>query len=211
MSDLLNASLGDALAAVAPRLSDADLNAWWDALEPAMDAAGINTPRRAAAFLGQVAEETGGFSTLAENLNYSAPRMCQVWPSRFPTLAAATPYARNPQKLAARVYANRLGNGDESSGDGWTYRGRGLIQLTGKALYTQFGQSCGKTAAEAAAFLETKEGAAASAAWYWGMRHLNPLADAWNLSGITKLVNGGLTNLQTRITLSNAALHALGA
>ncbi len=211
MNDLLNASLGDALAAVAPDLSDADVDAWADALAPAMGAAGITTPRRAAAFLGQVAEESGGFSTLTEDLTYTAQRMCQVWPARFPCVAAATPYAGNPQRLACHVYAGRLGNGVEATGDGWTYRGRGLIQLTGRALYEQFGASCSRTAEQAAAYLETKEGAAASATWYWSLRKLNPLADTWSITAITRMVNGGTTNLADRIRLSNAALRTLSA
>lgn len=203
--------LKDAIAAAAPALSNDDVLAWSAALRPALDKADVNTPRRITVFLGQVSKETGGFRMLSEDLNYSAARLCAVWPRHFPSLAVATPYAHQPEKLANFVYAERLGNGPEASGDGWRFRGRGLIQLTGRALYADFGATCGRSPEDAAAYLETKEGAAASAAYFWSRADLNPLADAWAIDAVTQKVNGGATDLSTRISLSTAALAALDA
>ena len=120
----------------APQMSQifvhcAQPDAWVAALNPAMSDFDITTPPRTAAFLSQIAYESGEFNHLLENLNYSAQRLVQVWPSRFPTLPVAIPYAGDPEKLANFIYANRLGNGPPASGDGWKYRGRGLIQLDG--------------------------------------------------------------------------------
>src|SRR4029453_2056107 len=112
-----------------------DVPGWTAALNKAMDRFEINSIQRIAAFLAQLAHESGEFERLRESLNYSAERLTKVWPNRFPTVAAAEPFARNEQKLGNKVYANRLGNGDEASGDGFRYRGRGLIQLTGRANY----------------------------------------------------------------------------
>jgi predicted chitinase len=198
-----------AVGAVAPTV-DADV--WAAALAVPMATYAIAaTDNRLAAFMGQVAEETGGFTVMQENLHYQAARLCAVWPGRFPSLTDAEPYAMNPEKLANKVYAGRLGNGDEASGDGYRFRGMGLIQLTGRSLFTSFGRTVGKSAEDAAAWCLTPEGAAASACWYWATRKLNPYADAWEITEITKLVNGGLTNLDTRLRLSNAALAAIKA
>lgn len=203
-------ALPAAIKAVAPKLPADQVAAWAAAFAAPMTKAGMTTARRAAAFLGQLAEETGEFTVFQENLNYSAARLMQVWPSRFPTLAVANTYQHNPQKLASYVYANRLGNGDAASGDGWIFRGAGPIQLTGKSTFAAFGATVGKTAEEAAAYVQTPEGGAASACWYWTSRSLNPLADAWNISGITTKVNGGLTNEAVRLSLSETELKAFG-
>jgi putative chitinase len=204
-------ALPAALRAVAPALADADVTVWLAALLPDMRSSGLVTPRRIAAFLGQVAEESGGFTRLEEDLDYTALRLCQVWPSRFPNIDLARPFEHAPEALANHVYAGRLGNGDAASGDGWRFRGAGLIQLTGRTLYAQFAAAVGRAPEDAAAWLATAAGAAASACWYWTIRgHLNELADAWDIAGVTQRVNGGETNLATRIRLSNAALAALG-
>src|SRR6266478_6124926 len=129
------------LAAFLPALRLAD--EWTAALNAAMDRFEINTPYRAAAFLAQVAHESGELQRLVENLSYTAARLCAVWPNRFATVDAAQPYERNPERLANYVYARRLGNGDVASGDGWKFRGRGLIQLTGRGNY----RSCGTAVA----------------------------------------------------------------
>jgi putative chitinase len=195
------------LRVVAPHLTAPLVDTWTAALAHPMQVAQMNTPKRVCAAIGQFAEESGGFSVMQENLNYSAARMMQVWPSRFPTLESAQPYANNPEKLADLVYSGRLGNGTPESGDGWRFRGEGLIELTGRALDTQFAQSVGMTVDQAAAWMLTPPGAAASACWYWTIRGgLNELADAWEISAITQKVNGGLTNLQTRLNYSNEAL-----
>jgi putative chitinase len=205
------AVLPAAIRTVAPKLSVADVQAWAAALAPAMQAVQINTPRRAALFLGNLAEETGGFQAFQENLHYTtAARLCAVWPSRFPSVAAATPYLNNPEKLANHVYAGRLGNGDEASGDGWRYRGQGPIQLTGKSTFAAWGTTMGKSADEAAAIILTPAGGAQSACWYWNTRNLNPLADAWNVPGVTQKINGGLTNEALRLQLSTEELKVFG-
>jgi putative chitinase len=134
-----------------------------------------------------------------------------VWPREFPTVESAQPYIDNPEKLADVVYADRLGNGDASSGDGWEFRGEGLIQLTGRSLFTTFGETVGKSPEDTAAWLLTPEGAAASACWYWNTRNLNPLADAWEVTRTTVVINGGTTNLADRLRLCNAALAAIQA
>lgn len=197
-----------ALAAVAPSAAGGD--AWIAALAPAMEKYNIAcSPHRIAMFIGQVAEESG-FHPVEEDLYYStAERIHEVWPSRFPTLAAARPFVGQPQKLANRVYASRLGNGNELSGDGWKFRGAGLIQLTGRTAFTSFGATVGKTPEEAAAWCLTKEGAAESACWFWSKNNLNSLADAWDITRATERINGGLTNLAQRKKLCNQALSAM--
>lgn len=193
------------LAAIAPR---ADPAVWAAALADPMRSSGIVTPRRIAMFLGQCAEESGGFRVLQEDLIYTASRLCQVWPDRFPTLARAQPYACNPTALGNLVYANRMGNGDEASGDGYRFRGRGLIQLTGRDMVTRFlGSQPDKT--HGPEWLATPAGAAASACWFWSTRQLNPLADAWDVVSVTSRINGGLDGLGTRDATTSAALAVL--
>jgi putative chitinase len=199
-----------AIAAVAPRLSVADRQDWQQVLAPSMAKASIVTPRTVAAFLGQCAVESGGFRDLEENLWYSAGRLCQVWPARFPDPALAAPYAGQPQSLADLVYANRLGNGDVGSGDGWRFRGRGLIQITGRDNYTRFAASVGMDLDAAAAFAGTKAGAAATATWFWNTAELTALAASWAIDRITLKINGGLLGAAERSRLCEAALRAIG-
>lgn len=199
-----------AVKALAPKLSAQVVDRWCAALIPEFVKAGVTTQKRIAAFLGQVAVESADFTALTENLYYTAPRLCAVWPSRFPNAVTAAPYAGEPEKLANHVYAGRMGNGDEATGDGWMFRGGGLIDLTGRATYTLFAQSCGKTVEEASDWVRTIEGAAASAVWFWSSHELNALADTWSIQSITEKVNGGLTDLATRVANSNIALRALG-
>jgi len=116
---------------------------WIDAINETFDRFDISTPERQACFLGQCAHESGGFTALKENLNYSAEGLTKVWPKRFPSLDVAQPYHRNPEKIANKVYADRMGNGNEASGEGFKYRGRGLIQLTGKDNYRACGEALG--------------------------------------------------------------------
>ncbi len=205
------ASLTRALSAVAPALNLNDLSAWTSLLSAKFAAAQITTPRRIAAFLGQTAAESGGFRRLEEDLGYSAPRLCQVWPSRFPTLASAQPFAFRPEALANQVYANRMGNGDAASGDGWRFRGRGLIQLTGRAAYERFAASCGLGLDDVINAAATADGAARTAIWFWESNGLNGLADAWALDRITMRINGGMQGAAERVTLCDAALRMLGA
>lgn len=203
MTDVLD-NLAPALRSVAPSV---DATVWGPLLTAAMRAADITTARRVAAFLGQCSEESGGFTALSENLNYSATRMMQVWPSRFPNLAAAAPYANNPEALANNVYGGRLGNAE--AGDGWRFRGGGLLQVTGRTNYTVLAAALDMSVEDAAGFVRTPEGAARSAAWVWTWMAINPLADGWLLTAMTQKLNGGLVNLQSRIRLCNAAMTAL--
>lgn len=169
----------------------------------------FDNPKRMAAFLAQIAHESGGFNFVKENLNYSAQALRRTWPRRFTTLAIAQQYARNPEKIANKVYANRMGNGPESSGDGYKFRGRGLIQLTGKDNYSRFARSIGKTLDETIAYLETAEGAVASAAWYWDVNKLNIYADKDDFVGLTRRINGGTIGLADRQHHYDIALRAL--
>jgi putative chitinase len=148
---------------------------WHHALEQLLPDYEINTPQRIAAFIAQCAHESGEFVFLKENLNYKAPSLRKIFPKYFPTDEMANQYASKPNKaeaIANRVYANRMGNGDEQSGDGYRYCGRGLIQLTGKDNYTFFAGSLGISVEEAAEYLQTFEGAAQSACWFWETNNL---------------------------------------
>jgi len=158
----------------------------------------INTPKRVAAFLAQCGHESGGFVFVTENLNYSASGLMRVFPKYFPNQDIAKQYERNPQKIASRVYANRMGNGSEASGEGHAYRGRGILQLTGKDNYFWFAASLEITPQQAAEYLETFEGAAQSACWFWETNKLNALADAGDFVTMTKRINGGTIGLKDR-------------
>lgn len=168
----------------------------------------IGTPKRQAAFIGQCAVESANFTRLQENLNYSAQRLTQVWPSRFPSIEAATPYANNPEKLANFVYAGRMGNLQD--GDGWQFHGRGLIQLTGRENYENCGNGIGVDLINDPDLLLTPQYAALSAGWFWGKRGLNALADTQEYGTMTRRINGGTTALEERIAKITKALQVLG-
>lgn len=187
------------------------LDHWYEALEQLLDDYEINTPLRVAHFVAQCAHESGNFVFIKENLNYKAASLRKVFGKYFPTDELAAAYANKPQMIANRVYANRMGNGDEASGDGWRYCGRGLIQLTGKDNYTFFAGSLGITVEEASEYLETFEGAAQSACWYWEQNNLNRFADANDVKGLTRAINGGYIGLEDRQRHTEHALHILGA
>jgi putative chitinase len=148
---------------------------------------------------------------VSENLNYKAESLMKVFPKYFHDIDTARAYQKQPQKIANRIYANRMGNGDESSGDGFRYRGRGLIQLTGKENYTWFAASLEISVQEAAEYLETFEGAAQSACWFWENNSLNKWADAGDIVKMTKIINGGTIGLEDRKKHYEHALHILGA
>ena len=158
----------------------------------------INTPKRVAAFLAQCGHESGGFVFVTENLNYSASGLMRVFPKYFPDLTIAKQYERNPKKIASRVYANRMGNGDEASEQGWIFRGRGILQLTGKDNYFWFGASLDLTPEQASEYLETFEGAAQSACWFWETNKLNKFVDGNDFKGLTRAINGGYIGLADR-------------
>lgn len=187
------------------------VNYWADALNQLLPDYEINTPERVAAFVAQCAHESGGFRFLKENLNYKSESLLKTFPKYFPTKELAAAYAKQPAKIANRVYANRMGNGNEASGDGFRYCGRGLIQLTGKDNYTWFAASLEIPVAEAAEYLETFEGAAQSACWFWETNNLNKEADSGDIKLMTRKINGGYIGLDDRIKHYNHALHVMGA
>ena len=168
----------------------------------------INTPKRQAAFIGQCAVESANFTRLQENLNYSAQRLTQVWPSRFPNINMAEAYAHNPEKLADFVYAGRMGNLQD--GDGWKFHGRGLIQLTGRENYANCGSGIGVDLIDNPDLLLTPKYAVLSAGWFWNKKGLNALADTQEYGAMTRRINGGLTGLDERIAKITKALQVLG-
>lgn len=181
---------------------------WATSMALAEKYANLNTPRRRAAFLGQIYHESVGLTRFEENLNYSAERLMAVWPSRFKTLDIAKQYAKQPQKLANYVYANRMGNGSVESGDGYRYRGRSPIHLTGKGNYIAVSKNLGKDFVNNPDDVLLPENLMLVAADYWKSNKLNALADAWDITAISKKVNGGTLGLKERIQLSNWALEA---
>ena len=164
----------------------------------------ISTPLRVAHFLAQTAHESAGFTRFVENLNYTASGLENTWPDKF-HLTNPYRYARQPEKIANHVYANRMGNGDEASGDGWKFRGRGMIQLTGYDNYVAFSKHSGKDCIQYPDLLSTVEGAAESAAWYWLERNINKPADEDDVVMVTKLINGGTLGLNERKRLLEIA------
>lgn len=163
---------------------------------------GINTPLRLAHFLAQCGHESGGFKVVTENLNYGAKGLVGTFKKYFPTEAEALKFERKPEMIANRVYANRMDNGNEASGDGWRFRGRGYIQLTGRHNYTKFGQAIGEDIPSNPDVVATKY-PLLSAAWFWSTNGLNALADKGatevDVTAITKRVNGGTIGLADRI------------
>lgn len=187
------------------------LEHWYEALVKILPDYEINTASRIAAFLAQTSHESGGYKALKENLNYRAETLCKVFGKYFPTLELAQQYAQQPEKIANKVYGNRMGNGDEASGDGFRYCGRGLIQLTGKQNYTKFAESIDTPVEELPEYLATFEGAIQSACWFWETNNLNQWADAGDILTLTKRINGGTIGLEDRIKHYDHALHVLGA
>ena len=149
-------------------------------------------------FLAQIAHETGGLTRSVENLNYTAKRITEIWPTRFATLVSAEPFANNPEKLANKVYADRMGNGPPESGDGYRYRGRGYIQITGKDGYRQTGLRAGLDLLEKPERAIATEQALRVACAFWKWKDLNPLCDIRNFEEVTRRINGGLIALHDR-------------
>jgi putative chitinase len=185
---------------------------WHHALEQLFPDYDINTPKRMAAFIAQCSHESGGFMVLKENLNYKAASLRKIFPKYFPTDEIAQKYASKPNKqeaIANRIYANRMGNGDEDSGDGYRYCGRGLIQLTGKSNYQAFADSLEMKVEDVPEYLATFEGAAQSACWFWETNGLNKYADAGDILTLTKRINGGTIGLEDRKKHYDHAFHVL--
>jgi putative chitinase len=170
----------------------------------------INTPNRIAGFLGQTTHESANYKTLQENLNYSANGLVTVWPSRFPTFDIANEYARKPERIANKVYSNRMGNGSEESGDGWRYRGRGIIQITGRDNYEKLSDSLGQNFLGEPDLLLEPRWATMSAGWFWDTRRLNALCDKKDWVNLTQRINGGLHGINDRTAKTKKALELLG-
>jgi putative chitinase len=182
---------------------------WVDALNETFQRFGILSPIQQASFIGQCGHECGQFKILEENLNYKAETLMKLWKSRFPTIEIANEYARNPKKIANKVYASRMGNRDEASGDGYRFRGRGCIQLTGHANYFHAGQACGEDFVMNPDLVATPKYAAMTAGWFWSTHKLNQYADTRDFLMMTKKINGGIIGLDDRIKHINHALDIL--
>jgi len=181
---------------------------WLAPLEETFAKYDISTPVRQAFFIGQCAHESGNFKTLQENLNYSAEGLMKTWPSRFPTKEIADQYARNPAKIAGKVYNGRMGNTSEE--EAAKFLGRGLIQLTGKENYERCGTSINVDLVNNPDLLLDPKYAALSAGWFWHRKGLNELADANDLETMTKRINGGLKGFDDRKAKIAKALLMLG-
>lgn len=199
----------DKLQQLIPR--NHDVHGWYEVLVAELPKYNINTPKRVAGFIAQTAHESLGYKVLQENLNYSKRGLETVFGKYFgPGKRNAANYARNPEKIANVVYANKLGNGNTKSGDGWNYRGRGIIQLTGKSNYEEFGKTVGMTPEQVVDYVQTKKGAVDAACWYWDSRNLNKYCDAEDIIGMTKRINGGTNGLKHRTELWNRGLELFG-
>ena len=184
---------------------------WVDPLNETFARFDISNPNRQAAFIGQCGHECGNFRILEENLNYKAATLMKLWSKRFPTLEIANQYAGNPKKIANMVYANRMGNRDESSGDGYRFRGRGCIQTTGHANYYHAGQSLGVDFVMEPDLVASPKYAALTAGFFWSTHGLNELADKQDHKSITKRINGGFIGLAEREEHTRMALAVLTA
>ena len=202
----------DQLRAMIP--SNKEVEAWCDELNKALPKYDITTDQRIAGFISQCAHESMDFNAMSENLNYREETLNKVFPRYFgPGKRNAAEYAKNPEKIANYVYmdefrTSKLGN--VHPGDGWRFRGRGLKQLTGRDNYTRFAKDYDLTAEEAAVWVETKEGALASALWFWNTNKLNAIADTGNVAALTKKINGGDIGLADRQARYTRAMAALG-
>jgi len=194
-----------------PRNPDPEL--WANAMAEVFPTYDINTPKRIAAFLAQCGHESGGWVIFEENLNYSAQGLNGIFKKYFPTIESAQPYARQPERIANKIYANRMGNGSEESGDGFKYRGRGPIQLTGKSNYTAFAKEMfddwQNVVDNPDWVTEDKDFALMSAIWFWNKNKLNALADVEDIKLMTKKINGGYIGLDDRIAHYNECIAVL--
>lgn len=172
---------------------------------------GITTKDQVAMFLAQTIHESGGFSRLEENLNYSSAGLMKTWPKRFPNLQIASKYARKPQAIANKVYADRMGNGPEVSNDGWNYRGRSLIQITGKFNYILLDKGeASLNVLKNPDVLKTPRGAVIAACWFWKKNNLNRFADKQDIVGCSKAINGGLIGIEERKHLFEEIKNKIG-
>lgn len=198
------------LQQIMPAARDEDIDRYLEALNTELPKYGVDTPARMAHFIAQIAHESGSFKYKSENLNYSAKALRAVFSKYFYTDEMAERYARKPEDIANVVYANRMGNGNSVSGDGWRYRGRGLIQLTGRENYANCAKFIGMDCESNPHMLAENAAAAVSAAcWFWQSRKLNDLADFDDIKSITRKINGGYHGLDSRVEFYERAKVAL--
>jgi putative chitinase len=199
----------DAVRQLIPKVKNFD--EWYNNLLNILPEYDIDTPKRVAAFMAQCGHESGGFTLMQENLNYSAKGLRGTFGKYFPNDDIAKQYERKPQMIANRVYGNRMGNGDEASGEGWYFRGRGIVQITGKNNYTKCSQSLfeSNVLVENPDLLLETEYAIHSACWFWSAARLNELADIGDMKTMTKRINGGFIGLEDRIHHYNHAIEIL--
>ena len=183
---------------------------WVDALNETFARFNINSVRQQAAFIGQCGHECGNFRILEENLNYKAEALTKLWPKRFDASKAQV-CARNPKLIANTVYSSRMGNRDEASGDGFRFRGRGCIQLTGHANYYHAGQALGVDFVMQPDLVATPKYAALTAGWFWDTHGCNKLAEMGDWVALTKRINGGTIGYDDRVKHTNEAIAVLSA
>lgn len=190
---------------------NSETDEWFEAMEEILPFYEINTVNRVAGFIAQCAHESNNFRVLQENLNYSSKALDAIFGKYFVRAGRnAKEYHRQPEKIANVIYASRMDNGDTESGDGWRFRGRGVIQLTGRHNYTKFGSSLSITAEQAIKYVKTKKGALESACWFWDTNKINRYADKQDITGMTKRINGGTIGLADRKKHYKHALEVLG-
>ena len=183
---------------------------WYDAMVDILPKYDINTPARVAGFVAQCGHESNNFTVLTENLNYSAKALDSIFGKYFKRAGRdAEAYHRQPEKIANVIYAGRIDNNDSDSGDGWCFRGGGILQLTGRSNYTAFGKSVGKTPEQATEYVRTKEGALASACWFWQTNNINKYCDSGDIVGMTRRINGGTIGLEDRKAHYEHAIEVL--
>jgi len=196
---------------VAELLPRIEAQVWFDAMTRVLPKWNIDTVDRVAGFIAQTSHESGGYSVLTENLNYSAEALDKIFPKYFKRAGRdARNYHRQPEKIANVIYANRMDNGNENSGDGWRFRGGGILQLTGRYNYTEFGKAEDMSAEEATEFVRSPIGALASACWFWDTNNINKYCDTQDITGMTKRINGGTIGLEDRKKHYAHALEVLG-
>jgi putative chitinase len=196
------------LAKLAPH-AGSRVDVFLDPLNAAMEEFGINTDARRSAFLAQVIHESDQLAAVSENLNYGANALMRTWPKRFPNSVMAAAYERQPEKIANFVYANRMGNGALETGDGFKFRGAGLLQLTGKDAHQACAEYFGISIDGIGEWLRSPEGACRSAAWFWQRNGLSTLADAGDIQSISKRINGGAIGIEQRLALFGLAKQVL--
>lgn len=197
------------LQSLCPRTKITVLGQYAPALNDVMNYYEMDSPQRIAGFLSQIIHESGAFNLTKENLNYSADGLRKTFGKYFPTMELANQYARQPEKIANRVYANRMHNGDEASGDGYRFCGRGLIQITGRENYTKFAAVLDMSLDSCVIYMETPEGACSSAGWFWDTNQLNDYCDSGDFITLTKRINGGTNGIDDRRRVYDQAISLL--